>query len=65
MPSRSTNLSPKRRVGRPRKHAQAGLEEDLSAQIIAAAAELFRSQGIADVARQEIAQRVGLGTSSW
>lgn len=64
MPSRSTNLSPKRRVGRPRKQSPAGLGEDLSAQIVASAAELFRSRGIANVSMQEIAQSVGLGTSS-
>jgi TetR/AcrR family transcriptional regulator len=64
MPSRTTNLSPKRRVGRPRKHAQAGVGEDLREQIVAAAAELFRSRGIAQVSMQEIAHSVGLGTSS-
>lgn len=64
MPSRSTNLLPKRRVGRPRKQAPAVLGEDLREQIVASSAELFRSRGIAHVSMQEIAQSVGLGTSS-
>jgi AcrR family transcriptional regulator len=64
MPSRSTNVSPKRRVGRPRKQAPAGLEEDLREQIVGKAAELFRTRGIAQVSMQEIAASVGLGTSS-
>src|ERR1700754_4661392 len=64
MPSRTEKLSPKRRVGRPRKQAQATPGEDLREQIVAAAAELFRSRGIAQVSMQEIAQSVGLGTSS-
>jgi TetR/AcrR family transcriptional regulator len=59
-----SNVSPKRRVGRPRKQAQATPGEDLREQILAAAAELFRGRGIAQVSMQEIAQRVGLGTSS-
>lgn len=64
MSPRSTKLPPKRRVGRPRKQAQATPGEDLREQIVAAAAELFRSRGIAQVSMQEIAQSVGLGTSS-
>jgi AcrR family transcriptional regulator len=64
MPSRSSSVSPKRRVGRPRKQAQAALGEDLREQIVACAAGLFRSRGIADVSMQEIAHSVGLGTSS-
>jgi TetR/AcrR family transcriptional regulator len=64
MPPRSTKLLPKRRVGRPRKQAQATPGEDLREQIVAAAAELFRSRGIAQVSMQEIAHSVGLGTSS-
>ena len=64
MHSRSTNVSPKRRVGRPRKHVEATPGEDLREQIVASAAELFRSRGIAQVSMQEIAQSVGLGTSS-
>jgi len=64
MPSRSTTVSPKRRVGRPRKQAPASLGEDLREQIVASAADLFRSRGIAQVSMQEIAQSVGLGTSS-
>jgi TetR/AcrR family transcriptional regulator len=54
----------KRRVGRPRKQADATLGEDLRAQIVASAAELFRRRGIGDVSMHEIAQSVGLGTSS-
>ena len=64
MHSRSTDVSPKRRVGRPRKQAEATPGEDLREQIVACAAELFRSRGIAQVSMQEIAQSVGLGTSS-
>lgn len=58
------NLTPKRRVGRPRKHAQASVGEDLREQIVTSAAELFRSRGIGQVSMQDIAQSVGLGTSS-
>ena len=64
MPSRSTTVPTKRRVGRPRKQAPASLGEDLREQIVSSAAELFRSRGIAQVSMQEIAQSVGLGTSS-
>jgi TetR/AcrR family transcriptional regulator len=60
----SDKETPKRRVGRPRKHAEAVLGEDLRAQIVASAAELFRRRGIAEVSMHEIAQSVGLGTSS-
>jgi AcrR family transcriptional regulator len=63
MPSRSPDVSTKRRVGRPRKQAQAAPGADLREQIVASAAGLFRSRGIADVSMQEIAQSVGLGTS--
>jgi TetR/AcrR family transcriptional regulator len=61
----SSNPAPeKRRVGRPRKRANAEPNGEPREQILHAAAALFSARGIGEVSMLEIAEQSGLGQSS-